>query len=338
MDFLMNRRELFISTLTGIGSVLIGSRYSDSGTVNDSEVKAVNLNITCTTEILNPPKDKDIRIWIPVPPDDHEQEISGLTVISRIPYKMTKEDIWGNRMFFFNADNLTAKDKIVVKYRIRRKAGGISKDLNEKPERHLEPSEWEKWDDNITEYVDALVGSEKNPVKIGKKIYDAIVDSLTYVHEVCGRGVSQITLEEKTGRCDEFHALFRSMMMYKGIPVRWEQGIALLYPSVIKEKGEFEADCINAHSWVRFYIGGNKWMPADLSEAKRRPDLRDFYFGNLPPNRIKMSTGRGLTLNPMQEGIINTFPYTYIEADGVPLIYGHNYRNIMRYELIKMEM
>jgi len=198
---------------------------------------------------------------------------------------------------------------------------------------YLQPSEWEKWDDDIAKFVDALVGTETDPVKIGRKVYDAIIDRVSYAHEACGRGVSSFTFEDKTGRCDEFHALFRSMMMYKGIAVKWEEGILLPYPSAIKKRGEMEADCLSAHSWVRFYIGNGKWMPADLSEAKCRPDLRNYYFGRLTPNRIRLSTGRGFDLNPKQEGIINTFPYPYAEADGVPLIYSHHYRNVMKYEV-----
>jgi hypothetical protein len=78
-------------------------------------------------------------------------------------------------------------------------------------------------------------------------------------------------------------------------------------------------------------------MPVDLSEAEGRADLRDYYFGRLCPNRIKMSTGRGITLNPPQKNIINTFPYTYIEAGGLPAIYGYNYRNVMKYKVVDVE-
>jgi hypothetical protein len=334
----MNRREFLIRSIAGIGLAALDGGFAGAADMDDSRVKAVSLNITCATEIIEPPKGKDIKIWMPVPVSDSGQQITGLTVVSKIPYKMTKEETFGSSICFLGTDRIEKGEKIIMKYRIKRKRAETVIDANEKPKKHLEPSEWEKWDDNIAKYVDSLVGNEKNPVKTARKIYDAIIDSMKYIHEVCGRGVSTLTFEERVGRCDEFHALFRSMMMYKGIPVKWEQGIELPYPSQIKERGEFEADCINAHSWVRFYIGGNKWMPADLSEAKRRPDLRDFYFGALPPNRIKMSSGRGITLNPKQESIINTFPYAYAEADGIPLIYGHNYRNRMKYELIKMEM
>lgn len=333
----MDRREFLKGAILGVGTALAGASTAPAVSIDDKKVTALDLKITCTTEILRQPSGKTLKLWVPVPFDDREQVISVMTVNSRIPHTTTEEDEWHNRMFFFSAENMKAGDRIVLKYRMKRKAVGVMSDPRENPKRHLVPSEWEKWDSAIAQYVDELVGRESDPVKIGRKVYDAIIDSVTYVHEACGRGVSAFTFEEKVGRCDEFHALFRSMMMYKGIPVKWEQGILLPYPSEIRKDGVIEADCVNAHSWVRFHTGNGKWMPVDLSEAKRRPALRDYYYGRITPNRIKMSMGRGFNLNPKQDGIINTFPYAYAEADGIPLIYSHEYRNVLKYELVGME-
>ncbi len=334
---MINRRAFIKNSLLFTGYTLISDELSFADALNDQSVKALTLNITYATEILKPPKKKGVNIWIPIPYHDFEQEVSDFSVISEIPYKTT-EDSRKNKMLFLKKETVKEGDRIVLKYILRRKTSGIIEDTKDKPEKYLKPSEWEKWDENISKYVGYLVGNEKDSVKIGRKVYHAIIDHLKYIHEVCGRGVSAITFEDRIGRCDEFHALFRSMMMYKKIPVKWEQGLALPYPSEMKKTGEFEADCINAHSWVRFYTGKNRWMPVDVSEGKRRPDIREFYFGNLVPNRIKFSTGRGITLNPPQKNIMNTFPYTYMEAGGIPAIYGHNYRSIFKYELVKIEV
>lgn len=296
----------------------------------------MTLKVTYTTKILRPPKQKGIDVWIPLPQTDQEQEVSSLVIDSPVKYRT--EESGQNRMVYLRADTFSEGDTVVLRYTLRRKAAGVITVSEASPQQYLKPSEWERWDRSIATFVDRVVGKETDPIRIGRLLYDAIIDRSTYVHEVCGRGVSTLFFEEKVGRCDEFHALFRSMMMYKNIPVRWEQGIALPYPSQIKKEDEFEADCINAHSWVRFYIGDGRWFPVDISEAKRRPDLRDYYFGRLVPNRMKVSTGRGIMLSPQQQGIINTFAYTYIEAGGLPAIYGHNYKNIIRYKLLEVEV
>lgn len=322
---------LLLSTL-----ILYGCQPTSDEKPVDDKVKSMTLSIEYITEILKPPKKKDASIWIPIPKNDTDQEISDFKVDSRFPYTID-EDSRKNRMLFIKSSDLKSGDKVVLTYSVKRKVAGINKDKSARPEDYLKPTEWEEWDEEIEAHLNKLIGNEKDPVEIGRKVYNSIIDMFEYIHEICGRGVSAIAFEEKTGRCDEYSALFRTMMMYKGIPVRWEQGMMLPYPSEINEAGELEADCFNARSWVSFYIGDGRWMPVDLAEGKRRPELREYYFGNLVPNVIKYSTGRGLTLNPPQEMIINTFPYSYVEAGGFPAIYGHNYKNTLRYRLIEIK-
>lgn len=327
----ISRRGFLLGTLLFIGEEITPD-FTIAKVIKDRDVKALSLKINYITEILKPPKARLIRIWVPVPVSDHAQEVKGIKMTSKIPFKLMEDQERGNRMFYLESDT-TKSGRIVLSFHIVRKVDLIHED-SESPERFHELTEWEKWDKNITEFADRIIGEEKDPVRIGRLVYDAIIERLNYVHEVCGRGVSSIAFEERAGRSDEFHALFRSIMMYKGIPVRWEQGILLPYPSTMKKTGEIEADCINAHSWVIFYGGNRKWIPVDVSEAKRRPEMRDFYFGRIPPDRIKFSSGRGIDLVPKQEDVINTFPYTYIEADGLPAIYGYHYRNRLRYEVV----
>ncbi len=333
----MKRRDFLKGSLLLGGYALMGCPFARAGAVRDSEVKSLKLVITNTVEFIKPPKKKGIGIWVPIPCNDQEQEHPPVAVESGIPHRITEDTRWGNRMAFFETETVSEGEKIILRYEVQRKTSAVIIDKDEDPKKHLIPSEWEKWDENIAKHVDSLVGDEKDPVEIGRKVYHSIIGMMEYIHEVCGRGVSLITFEDRLGRCDEFNALFRSMMMYKGIPVKWEQGMSLPYPSEMQKRGEFEADCINARSWLQMYIGNDKWMPVDVTEGKRRSHLREFYYGNLVPNRIKFSTGRGLTLNPPQRNIINTFPYTYVEAGGFPAIYGHNYRNRMRYELRSIE-
>jgi len=331
---MLSRREFLLSSLFLLTDGALLSPAS-SETIRDKDIKSLSLRVIYITEILRPPKAKVIRIWFPVPETDHAQEVTGLEFQARIPYKRTEDKEMGNTFFYLETGNIKEGERFTLLFNIRRKVELPEEDRGN-PDIFLKPSEWEKWDSSIMDFAQRITGREKDPLKIARIVFDALIERLEYIHEVCGRGVSTIAFEERKGRCDEFHALFRSILMYKGIPVRWEEGILLPYPSKMKRKGEIEADCINAHSWVRFYAG-SKWIPVDVSEAKRRPDMRDFYFGKIPPDRIRFSTGRGIDLVPKQEDIINTFAYTYIEADGIPAVYGYNYRNRLRFEVVKME-
>jgi transglutaminase-like putative cysteine protease len=317
-----------------------GNSSAPANVVSDTAVKSMDLNISYVTEVINRPKlGNKIEFWIPLPQSDYGQDVTHISIDSPVAFNINEEPVYRNKMIYIGSDRLKEGDRIAVKYKLRRKTIGTV-EMKEDVKKHLVLTEKEAADNNITMFVDDIVSKEKDPLEIGRKIYYALIDYLTYDKTIpgCGLGVSAWTFENKGGKCDDFHALFRTMMIYKGIPVKWEQGFPLPYPSVFTKSGKLEGDCTGAHCWVSFYIGGNKWVPVDVSEADKREDLRDYFFGKLSPNRFKVSSGRDLILSPPQKGEpLNTFPFTYAETDGIPLIYGHHFRNVINYELINME-
>ncbi len=46
------------------------------------------------------------------------------------------------------------------------------------------------------------------------------------------------------------------------------------------------------HSWVKVFIPNIGWMPVDISEADKHPELKEYYFGNLDFNRVCLSRGK----------------------------------------------
>ncbi|MBV6340204.1 transglutaminase domain-containing protein [Candidatus Magnetobacterium casense] len=302
---------------------------------NITKIKSLTYKIEYLTEFLTSSSNDSIRLWLPLPVEEAQQVVTNLSIESKYPYTVNRAS--DNGVVFIETKGIRKGRCAALHYTVKRNAAGITDCKGDDALRYLQLSEWEKWDGEIAKYVDAAVGPETDPARIGRILYDGIIDRTTYVHKLCSRGVSTLAFEDKAGRCDDFHALFRTMMVYKKIPVKWDQGIMLPYRAELNKKGTIEADCINSHSWLKFYAGG-KCIPVDISEAKRWPALREFYFGSLTANRIMFSCGRGLTLLPPQAEILNNFSYTHAEANGIPMIYGHNYRTFIRYELIRKEI
>ena len=61
------------------------------------------------------------------------------------------------------------------------------------------------------------------------------------------------------------------------------------------------------------------WVPVDISEADKNPSRGDFFFGGLTDNRVRLSYGRDLVLDPVQEGpALNFFVDPYLEVEGKP--------------------
>ena len=95
------------------------------------------------------------------------------------------------------------------------------------------------------------------------------------------------------------------------IPARFAIGVAI--PSA---RDEGAAD--GYHCWAEFYTEG-KWWPVDISEGDKCSPLSTYYFGHHPANRVELSRGRDLVLDPGPEsGPINFLAYPVLEIDGKP--------------------
>jgi hypothetical protein len=70
------------------------------------------------------------------------------------------------------------------------------------------------------------------------------------------------------------------------------------------------------HCWA-WFLSKRGWMPVDIAEANRHPDLADYYFGSLTADRVQFTTGRDITLvPPSHAGPLNYFIYPHVEVDG----------------------
>lgn len=265
-----------------MGAVLLSKVPVFGKAVEDAAVKSVSLKLTYRTEFLKPIKKEKVCLWVPIPQNDSWQRITDFEVSSPLKYKPYGDDAGAFKLLYLESKGIKAGVPVTLKYNMKRLTESAALDNSKNPKDFLKLSEWEKINDKVAAFADNLAGNEKDPVKIARKFYDAVIDRIEYVHEACTRGVSVMAFEEKAGRSDDYNALFRTMMIHKGIPTVWEQGIALPYVSEMKKTGRLEADCINSYSWVRFLTADNKWFPVDLTYGKRRPDIRDYCFGHVP--------------------------------------------------------
>jgi hypothetical protein len=67
-------------------------------------------------------------------------------------------------------------------------------------------------------------------------------------------------------------------------------------------------------------VPGKSWVPVDCSEGDHFAERREFFFGGHTSNRVTLSTGRDIMLEPRQAGEpLNYFLNPYAEADGKPV-------------------
>jgi transglutaminase-like putative cysteine protease len=126
-----------------------------------------------------------------------------------------------------------------------------------------------------------------------------------------GKGDAVYACDAKTGNCTDFHSYFIALCRAVDIPARFAIGAAI--PS------ERNAGGIDGyHCWAEFYTDG-RWWPVDISEADKCSSLSTYYFGHHPANRIELSRGRDLVLEPgPASGPINFLAYPVFEVNGKP--------------------
>ena len=257
------------------------------------------------------------RVWLPVAPSNDDQDASILSKELPAEGQIGREPEYGNKVLYVEAKaDADGKIPLKVVYKITRrevKGDGGKVDVEDA--------------DLLARYrtADARVPIDGKPLELLKDkqlprdqmgaarvMYDVIDDTLKYGKDKpgWGNGDSVWACDNRTGNCSDFHSLFMSLARSRGIPAKFEIG----FPVPDKHGA---GDVAGYHCWAKFRPEGRGWIPVDISEANKHPELRDYYFGNLTENRVAFSTGRDLTLAPKQDGgPVNFFVYPYVEADG----------------------
>ena len=138
----------------------------------------------------------------------------------------------------------------------------------------------------FTPYLKALyaeiVGDEKNPLNIARKIYNYITQNIRYSFMrdyLAIDNIPEYAALNSKGDCGVQALLFITLLRIGKIPARWQSG---LYVNPYS---------IGQHDWAQFYIAPLGWLFADLSfggSAYRKGNLKrwNFYFGNIDNFRM----------------------------------------------------
>lgn len=255
-------------------------------------------------------------VWLPVPVSNEDQQVK---IVSReLPAEamLGREKDYGNEMLSFEAaaDQSGAIPFKVVYRVIRREVHGAAAAPAGNATGNgllLKPSPLVPIDGKPIELI-----KDKNlpadPFAQARVLYETVNNHMRYSKEGTGwgRGDAVWACDSRFGNCSDFHSLFMSLARSRQIPAVFEIGFPLP-----EKRGA--GDIPGYHCWAKFFIDGKGWVPVDISEANKNPQMKDYYFGNLTENRVAFSTGRDLTLVPKQAGPpLNFFVYPYAEVDG----------------------
>jgi transglutaminase-like putative cysteine protease/glutamine cyclotransferase len=136
----------------------------------------------------------------------------------------------------------------------------------------------------IQEMVKRVVGDEKNPYWIARRIFDTVRTRLEYKLEG-GWNAAPFVLKRGTGSCSEYSFSFIALCRAAGLPARY-------VGSVVVRGDDASSDEV-FHRWPEVYLPNYGWVPID-PQGGDKPLARDraMNIGNLP-NRFLITTQSG---------------------------------------------
>lgn len=299
---------------------------------------------TVTVEVkLNSPADaKNVKLWLPYPMSDRNQDITGVAVSGNYAgmgvYREPKDGVsslyaeWKaplkERTLTYS---FTVERKEVVTKNFPKSEAPLSKN---EMKQYLDNSHLGGSEKRVKEIAAEITKGKKTVFNKSRAVYDWVIDNMRRDPNVkgCGLGEIERLLTDKAGKCADIHSVYIALTRAAGVPARDVYGIRMH-----KDK---EGDITKfQHCWAEFYLPGYGWVvvdPADVLKFKleKNPSAeelktkREYFFGAVDESRIALNNGEHVLLNPVQNGEpLLYFMYPYAEADGKPLnedLYGFN--------------
>ncbi|HTF99134.1 MAG TPA: transglutaminase domain-containing protein [Nitrospirota bacterium] len=291
---------------------------------------------------LNAPADaKDVRLWVPYPLSDANQQITDVSVTGNFTSKsVTKEEKSGVTALYVEWEGPAVERKLTYRFTVARKElitrafpkkeGPVPSEM--KP--YLDLSRLGKSEKRIKEIAADVTKGKTTVLEKARAVYGWVVENMRRDPNVKGCGLGEVDrlLVDRGGKCADIHAVFAALARAAGVPTRELYGIRLH-----KDK---EGDITKfQHCWAEFFLPGYGWVvvdPADVLKFKleKTPtpeELKakaEYFFGAVDENRLQLSMGDHVVLNPAPKaGELLYFMYPHAEADGKPLgedLYGFN--------------
>ncbi len=286
---------------------------------NAGQKASRDLNLSYAFTVKIPSKAGKVDIWIPLPRSDGNQVLKSFKVTCPLPYSFHTDREYGNSLLRFETKGSDAESVEVrldvsvlrmAQSKHSRNASARTNDSAENLRRFLEPDRLVPTDGRIAEEARRVVEPRMPPLAKAKAIYDYVVETMAYDRTGTGWGCGDAlyACDARRGNCTDFHSLFIGLARASGIPARFVMGFPV-------PEGKKEGEISGYHCWAEFYVEGEGWLPVDASEAWKHPEKKEFFFGNLDPNRVAFTLGRDIRLDPKLEPL-NYLIYPYVLMDG----------------------
>jgi transglutaminase-like putative cysteine protease len=253
----------------------------------------------------------EARLWIPMAKTDTFQTVTQEQVNIPIKWEKIRDRDYGNDICVLHPQSADSGKTIELRYLVVRKEKAAYPASGEDPARFLRPEKLVPINETFKTLANQATAGKTDDLDRAKALYDHVLGRMRYDKSGTGwgRGDAVHACDARTGNCSDFHAYFIALARSVGIPARFAIGATI---PADKHEGAIEG----YHCWAEFFADG-RWVPVDISEAWKTPQLADYYFGHNPANRFELTKGRDLVVDPAPAtGPINFLAYPLLEIDG----------------------
>jgi transglutaminase-like putative cysteine protease len=264
-----------------------------------------------TYKVKLPEMKNDGRLWVPLAKSDPYQSVQIESLSMPTNWQVLQDQSRENLILTLPTDPRLSGQEMEIKYAVKRLEKSVYRATEKDIERHLRPERLVPANRTFKEIARKQIQGKRGDLERGRALYQHTLDRMKYDQSGTGwgRGDALYACDSGTGNCTDFHAYFIALCRAVNIPARFAIGLTI-------PADEDEGRISGYHCWAEFFADG-KWVPVDISEADKHPELADYYFGHHPANRFEFSAGRDLVVNPApKSGPINFLVYPLLEVGG----------------------
>ena len=251
------------------------------------------------------------RVWMPLARSDAFQTVRVEEISAPIAHRQVRDRDFGNQVLVLDVGPAQAGKTVTVKYSVRREEKAAYRVSEKDLARYLKAERLVPAKESFKTIAASVTKGKKNALEKGRSLYDHVLGRMKYDKSGTGwgRGDAQYACDVRAGNCTDFHAYFIALARSVGLPARFAIGYTI--PAV-----QDEGTIPGYHCWAEFEADG-KWIPVDISEASKHPELAEYYFGHHPANRFELTSGRDLVVDPAPNASpINFLIYPLLEIEG----------------------
>ncbi len=232
-------------------------------------------------------REKFETLVVPLPISTHSQKVENLT-INPEPKKIIEDDVY--RVAAYSQQDLKNQKEVVIKFNVLKEpmiySGDTSFMLSDyKSKFEITTKYTNSLDPEIRELAKGISGDEKNVLVVAKKLYDYVLDSLTYGDPIEGLYSYKDALAREKVDCGGFCMLLSSLLGAMEIPHYLAVGFLITHNP---EKQ------LSQHVWLEMVMPDGGVFPLDPSIDWRRrhgKTTRWGGFGYVGSDRIIFSYG-----------------------------------------------